>query len=728
MKINYTKVFIMFCFFFSLITNGQTLTPLPANQATQNGTQQRTQGIPEFCGTDSLHDEKMKSDPDYKKRHEEMLESIGTAASSQRRLPNGVLQVPVVVHVMHKGETIGTGTNISDEEVKLGLKYLNNYWRSISDTYGDGDGVDMKIEFVLAIQDPNGNMTNGIDRVDLSTDDAYVNNGVNLRENSGISDTELKAYSVWDPYSYYNVWIIDEIDNSNCYVNDGSYIAGYAYYASEHGQSYDGSVVLICTYLQESSSTWAHEMGHALNLLHTFYGDDPDNSRCGDDGIPDTPEHIRTIEITPSIYWDCGTSSLNNCDLAFNQVINPETGYARNSGTHKDHMFNYMDYSGCSSEFTGGQRNVATNALTAGRGSRKSYFEGPALVPVAAAVVDFNSPSIICLGDVTTFTDLSTNTPNSYTNEGYDGYTFAWTFDDGQNTPLTSTLQNPKITFPNAGTYDVTFEITNSMGTSSLTKQDGLTIVSSLTNVCTPTNDRTPINSGAGVTKVTFNTLENQTNTNTPNNPVQDFRCSKSTILNSGTSYDLEVEYTSVSSKAHYVEAWIDWDDSGTFDTSNTNSVNELVLSENTPIDTPGFNTASVSITAPTAVNLNTVFTLRVISSASQSPKVCSGSRFTQRADDYSVLVRPASNLNVDQIAGLNLALYPNPVQDELTIAFQNNAVISAYEIYDISGKKVMTSTLNPSNRIQVSGLSKGLYFIKVKAANTEMVGKFIKK
>ena len=32
------------------------------------------------------------------------------------------------------------------------------------------------------------------------------------------------------------------------------------------------------------------------------------------------------------------------------------------------------------------------------------------------------------------------------------------------------------------------------------------------------------------------------------------------------------VEYTSVSSKAHYVEAWIDWDDSGTFETSNTDS------------------------------------------------------------------------------------------------------------------------------------------------------------
>jgi hypothetical protein len=151
MKTVFFNTLLSLALFFSVQTNGQILTPLPANQATQNGTQQLTQGIPEFCGTDSIHDEKMKSDADYKKRHEEMLESIGMAASGQNRLSNGVLQVPVVVHVMHKGEALGTGTNISDNDVKLGLKYLNNYWRSISNTYGDGEGVDMKIEFVLAI-------------------------------------------------------------------------------------------------------------------------------------------------------------------------------------------------------------------------------------------------------------------------------------------------------------------------------------------------------------------------------------------------------------------------------------------------------------------------------------------------------------------------------------------------------------------------------------------------
>ena len=727
MKNNFFRACMMLALVVSVQMTGQTQSPTSSNQGSQNGTQQRTPYNPEFCGSDSLHDEKMNTDPDYRERYQQTLESIRNASSRQVRLPNGVYQVPVVVHVMHKGESVGTGTNISDVDVKLGIQYLNNYWRNIENTIGFGQGVDMKIEFVLAIQDENGNTTNGIDRVDLSADDAYVNNGVSRRENSGISDEDLKAYSVWDPYSYYNVWIIDEIDNTNCFTGT-SYIAGYAYYASAHGAPYDGSVVLICTYLEEGSNTWAHEMGHALNLPHTFDGDDPDNGICGDDYIDDTPTHIRTSGITPSIYWDCGTTTSNNCDSAFNQVINPETGYTRSSGTHRDHMFNHMDYSGCSSEFTGGQRAVAINALTAVRGSRKSYFEGSALVPVAAAVVDFISPSIICLGDVTTFTDLSVNTPNSYTNEGYDGYTFAWTFDDGQNTPLTSAIQNPTITFANTGTYDVKFEITNPEGTTSLTKEDGLTIVSSFRDVCSFTNRRPPSNNGPGVTKVTFKSLENQTSTNTPNNPVQDFRCSKNTFINLESSYDLDIEYTSVSSNPHYVEAWIDWDDSGSFETSNSDGINELVLADNTQTGNPGNNTASVSVTAPSGVDLNTVFTLRVISSMNQAPVVCGNSNSTQRADDYGILVKPASNLSVDELAALQLKIYPNPVQDELTIELQNKAPLSAYVIYDISGKSVMTSTLNPTNRIQVSGLSKGLYFIKVKVANTEMVGKFIKK
>ncbi len=116
-------------------------------------------------------------------------------------MASGVYQVPVVVHVMHKGENIGEGSNISDSDVRTGIEYLNNYWRKISGTQGDGDGVDMEIEFALAVRDDNGNCTDGIVRKDMSQVSSYVSDGVGdygLPDYDGDGQTNsLKEYSIW---------------------------------------------------------------------------------------------------------------------------------------------------------------------------------------------------------------------------------------------------------------------------------------------------------------------------------------------------------------------------------------------------------------------------------------------------------------------------------------------------------------------------------------------------
>ena len=79
---------------------------------------------------------------------------------------------------------------------------------------------------------------------------------------------------------------MDEIDNTNCYYRcfpTQLWLCLLCIVA--HGNPNDGTVVLICAYLNESSTTFAHEMGHALNLPHTFDGDDPDTGTCGDDNL-----------------------------------------------------------------------------------------------------------------------------------------------------------------------------------------------------------------------------------------------------------------------------------------------------------------------------------------------------------------------------------------------------------------------------------------------------------
>lgn len=77
-------------------------------------------------------------------------------------------------------------------------------------------------------------------------------------------------------------------------------------------------------------------------------------------------------------------------------------------------------------------------------------------VPVAAF-----SPSAVppCAGEVITFFDNSAGT---------DITSWQWTFQNG--TPATSTQQNPTVSFPSSGTYNVTLTATNALGTSTLTQ------------------------------------------------------------------------------------------------------------------------------------------------------------------------------------------------------------------------------------------------------------------
>ena len=204
-----------------------------------NTSAQNSNVLVELCGTDEIHKQKIKNDREYRLRHSQTLENI-KQAQLEPKSSGEVYQVPVVVHVMHKGEPIGEGTNISDADVRTGIQYLNNFWRKMPGTNGDGDGVDMQIEFALAVQDENGNCTNGINRVNMSNVVNYVDYGIDYYFSGlGIpdldSDTEinsLKEYSRWDPSKYYNLWLVDEISGENCFNNDGNYISGYAYYAS----------------------------------------------------------------------------------------------------------------------------------------------------------------------------------------------------------------------------------------------------------------------------------------------------------------------------------------------------------------------------------------------------------------------------------------------------------------------------------------------------------------
>lgn len=72
-----------------------------------------------------------------------------------------------------------------------------------------------------------------------------------------------------------------------------------------------------------------------------------------------------------------------------------------------------------------------------------------------------------------------------------------------------------------------------------------------------------------------------------------------------------------------------------------------------------------------------------------------------------------------------NVAIYPNPVSNQLTI--ENNEVVESVTILDLTGKVLMNKTTN-TKTIEVSNLSIGIYFLKIKTKNSELVKKFVKE
>lgn len=80
---------------------------------------------------------------------------------------------------------------------------------------------------------------------------------------------------------------------------------------------------------------------------------------------------------------------------------------------------------------------------------------------IQAPVTDFVADQVqVQQGQTVTFTDLSTNNPDSW----------SWTFEGG--TPATSTLENPTVTYDTNGIFNVTLETTNVAGSNELMKDD----------------------------------------------------------------------------------------------------------------------------------------------------------------------------------------------------------------------------------------------------------------
>lgn len=90
------------------------------------------------------------------------------------------------------------------------------------------------------------------------------------------------------------------------------------------------------------------------------------------------------------------------------------------------------------------------------------------------------------------------------------------------------------------------------------------------------------------------------------------------------------------------------------------------------------------------------------------------------------ITVKPS--LGTSDFEALNaLKIYPNPVDNILTISFSNE--ITAVSIYNLLGQEVISKTINANEaKIDVSKLNAGTYLVKVQADNEAKTLKIIKR
>lgn len=259
----------------------------------------------ERCGTEQ-YSKALYPDHDAKKlRFEKWLTEKKSQLALQKhwKKQTSPYRIPVVVHVIHNGEPIGVGANISDAQILSQIRVLNeDFSRQNADAantpavFADvAAGLD--IEFVLAKQDPEGLPTNGIVRVNGGRSGWTANDNY-----------AMKSLSYWPAEDYMNIWVCNLVDSYVGYAQlpeselegteNGSknrLTDGVVIWHQAFGSIDDGAFSLDPVFNKGRTTT--HETGHFFGLLH-IWGDD---SGCnGTDYVEDTPNQANRTQGCPS--------------------------------------------------------------------------------------------------------------------------------------------------------------------------------------------------------------------------------------------------------------------------------------------------------------------------------------------------------------------------------------------------------------------------------------------
>lgn len=385
--------------------------------------------------------------------------------------------IPVVVHVMHDyGPEL-----LQDNKIYNLIKEMNRFYAlennvaPVVTAFKPYIGK-AKIRFHLATKDPQGRPTKGI-----THHSTYLTYG---------GDDQAKM-DQWNPANYVNIWFESLVGSK---IANGVVVAYAVPPASANSLPYRDGIISNYSFIDDgerspgtaSGGSIDHEMGHILNLSHTFgttngvHTNKP-GACTDDDGVDDTPPtegNLGGCNLTDTVcsgnYFKMYTSYFGGDSL----VNYPDTSNEQN----------IMNYADCKYMFTKGQITRMRAALNSDVGKRDSLWTANNLfltgaldsMPDLPPVPDFAIKNTIGAKENIRFTCPGSKVNFVNASWGDTVTSVTWNFTNGASTPTSTnsvyagtvihsanTIQN---TFSTPGWVDVTLAATgNNSGTATTT-------------------------------------------------------------------------------------------------------------------------------------------------------------------------------------------------------------------------------------------------------------------
>lgn len=263
-------------------------------------------------------------------------------SAGDRSLPP-MYTVPVVVHIIHSGESLGSASNPTDATViNIMQQASDRFLHTSGATFPNNpySGYNAEIQFCMAQRTPSNVATTGVER---------YNNPAQASPSSFNSMVTYLNGLAWNKSRYCNLFIVTnappDYNFAGVYTNDMTIYVSTIFW----------------------SGLVAHELGHYFSLAHTFQGACP-NSNCltGGDGVCDTQPKATSGYAGGSCASPANSCTTDPDDPSANNPFRPVA--SGGLGDKPDILENYMDYTGpCWAAFTQGQVARMRNNISTSR-------------------------------------------------------------------------------------------------------------------------------------------------------------------------------------------------------------------------------------------------------------------------------------------------------------------------------------------------------------------------